>query len=216
MFHSVVLIPSWKSKKIGKICADFKLLWFNLSQQPCPTPTHSSPSQDGERIRRINMRTCGLRSRDTLGGKTKAVHKKTKEFIHHFSWAGRCLTVPRRAGLYSAKWLLEKTNSTTVNIPQLYIRNMMPYGMDILQLGYPYHMGSAVQAVWPPIFLCTPSLLGVVWGKEQKRPRLWVSTAQQQLKHPCVVSLISIIKHSPILAAMKGINFQTKTSTHIS
>lgn len=61
VFHSVTLIPSWKSKNIEKNCADPKLLWFDLSQQPCPAPTHSSPSQDGERIRRINMRTCGLR-----------------------------------------------------------------------------------------------------------------------------------------------------------
>jgi len=52
----------------------------------------------------------------------------------------------------------------------------MTYGME-----YPFgQLGSAVPAVSPPDFLCTPSLLVVGWGEEQKGPWLCLSAAQQQ------------------------------------
>lgn len=204
MFHSVVLIPRWKNKNIGKICADPSSTITVVWPQPASTPhTHSLfPSQDGERIRRINMRTVDWDG-DILGGKAEAVLNQTKEFIHPFSLAGRslfCLMVTWEDKLH----LWEHS-------PALYSEH------DAMWNGYPSGLlGSAVQAVSPPIFLCIPSLLGdgEGWGAE----RLWlcVSSVQQWLKHPCVVSPISITEHSPTLATGKGINCSQEQHTHIT
>jgi len=76
-------------------------------------------------------------------------------------------------------------------------------------------VGSAVPAGSPPNFLCTSTLLTGGGCEEEKRPWLCVSTAQQQLKHPCVINTVfsTNAKHSPILATMKKINsFPAKAS----
>jgi len=86
--------------------------------------------------------------------------KQTKEFIHHFPLASRCSAIPRKAGLHHAYPLLGKRNAITSDalpsfFPLLSVLSMMSYGME-----YPFGLlGSAVLAVSPPSFLCTPSLL---------------------------------------------------------
>lgn len=68
-------------------------------------------------------------------------------------------------------------------------------------------LGSAAPAVSLPNFLCTASLLtGGLRGR--KCLDSVVRTAQEQLKHPCVISIVSITnpKHDRILATVKKSN----------
>jgi len=89
-----------------------------------------------------------------------------------------------------------------VNVPPsfcfrwLYVLGLMPRGTE-----YPLgQLGSAVPAVSPPSFCCSPSLLaaGVVWEAEE------ALTVQQQQKHHRVITLN--LKHSTIPATRKKIN----------
>ena len=97
-------------------------------------------------------------------------------------------------------------------LPQLYLPTMTSYG-----LGYPLgQSGSAVPAVSPPTPCAPPASLLVGWGEKQKSPWLWVSPAQQERKHPWVISTVFSTdpNHSPILATVKKINsIPAKTST---
>lgn len=82
---------------------------------------------------------------------------------------------------------------------------MTPYGME-----YPSgQFGSVVPDLFPPSSFCPPrpSLAGQ-YGK-LKCPWLCVSSAQQQLKHQCAISiaLIQNPEHSTTPGARKKINF---------
>ena len=104
------------------------------------------------------------------------------------------------------------TSPPSFFFPQLCMLSMLSYGME-----YPFgQLGSAVPAVSPPNFLCTPSLLagGVGWGAEK---------ALTQCEHCSAVTKTSLnyqhcfqhySKHSPMLATVKKINsIPAKTST---
>ena len=135
--------------------------------------------------------------------------KQTKEFSQHFPLAGRCSAISRKAGLHHTEQLPRKTNAITLNVPpsfffpQLYMLSMMSYGM-----GCPFGQLGWLSGLCPLPSSCVPpasSLAGRC--EEQKRPWLCVSTAQRELKHPCVISAVSSTnpKHSPIPATMKKI-----------
>jgi len=83
----------------------------------------------------------------------------------------------------------------------------MPYGME-----YPFgQLGSAVPAVSPPNFLCTPSLLigGVVREAEK------ALTAEQQLKQGILnIFLILNQKHSTIPHTRKKITVSQPNPGH--
>ena len=142
--------------------------------------------------------------------------KQNKEFIHCFPLAGRCSAIPRKAGLHHMSRFLGKTNTITPNalfsfFPQLLLLSTTSYGMEHPSA----HLGSAVLAVSPPSSLCTPSLLtsGAVWGAKQ--PWCCTSTAQQELKQPCVLSIVFSrnLRHSIIRATVKKSNaIPAKTS----
>ena len=65
-----------------------------------------------------------------------------------------------------------------------------------------------VLAVSPPSFLCPPAYSLVGWGEKLKSPWLSVNTAQQQLKHQCVINIILILNpnHITVPATRKKIN----------
>lgn len=89
-----------------------------------------------------------------------------------------------------------------LQVPWLYMLSVAPCGP-----GYPFiQLGPAALAlaVSPPSLLCPPALLlpGL------KNPCLSVSSAQQHLKHQCVISLILILnpKYTIVIANRKKSN----------
>lgn len=59
------------------------------------------------------------------------------------------------------------------NLHPSLLLSMMPYGME-----YPFGpLGSAVPAVFPPSFPCSPSLLTGGWGEEEKA---WLCASSAQ------------------------------------
>lgn len=88
--------------------------------------------------------------------------------------------------------------------------SMTPYG----PLG---QLDSAVPPVSLPNFLCTQSL-PCWWYGRRSRKNFCVSSAQQQLKHPCTISAVPSTNpnNTSLSAAMKKINSTSeKTSTGI-
>ena len=128
----------------------------------------------GERIRRVKVRKLIHWDKDSLIGKAKAVStSKAKQEIDSPLPMGRQvfshLQESRAPSHVTVTW--EETNAITPNVPpsfffpQLYMLSMTSYGLE-----YPCgQLGSAVPAVSPPNFLCTPSLLagGVGWEAEK-------------------------------------------------
>jgi len=88
---------------------------------------------------------------------------------------------------------------------------------DVICMEYPFdQLGSAVPAVSPPNFLCTPSLLTGRVVQEAKRPWCRASTVQRWVKHHCVVNTVFTTnpKHSTLQMTMKKIHsVQAQTST---
>jgi len=76
-------------------------------------------------------------------------------------------------------------------------------------IGCPFGQLGQLSRLCPlPASCAPPASLLAGWCEEQKRPGLCVSTAQRELKHPCVNSTVSSTnpRHSPIPATKKEIN----------
>ena len=103
--------------------------------------------------------------------------------------------------LTDAQPVPEQQSQSPGQQPPVYIPSITSYCME-----YPFgQFVSAVMAMLPPSFLCTSFL--AEHGKLQS-PWLSVSTAQQQLKHQCIINIMLILnpKHSTIPATRKKIN----------
>ena len=90
-------------------------------------------------------------------------------------------------------------------------RDTIWYGIALCSAGVSCPCCAPSQRLMPP-----PACLLVGWGERQKRPGLWVSTAQQQQEHPCVIDIVFSTnpKYSPIPATLKKINsVPAKSST---
>ena len=96
--------------------------------------------------------------------------KQNKEFIHHFPWVFSHLQESSAPSHLSITWEDKHHHSkhppASFFFPQLYMLNMMSYGLE-----YPLgQLGSAVPAVSPPNSLCPPSLLTGGVGEEAEKP----------------------------------------------
>jgi len=128
-----------------------------------------------ERIRRVKVRKLRGRDKDGLWGKAKATHtSKAKPGIHSlhlvFSQAGVQPPPGKQGSITRNGYLGRQTPLLWTPAPSLfflplYMLSTTSYGME-----YPCgQSGSAVPAVPPPTFLCTPSPLagGVGWEAEK-------------------------------------------------
>jgi len=141
---------------------------------------------------------------------------QAKQGIHSLlAMAGRCAAIRRRAGLHHASWLLGKTNASTPDVPPSFIFPQL----SIAEHDAVWCRMSLGQLSWwcsTPCQLLLHPQPACWWGEEHKRPWLRASTAQQQLKHPCLINAVfhTDPKHSPILATVKKISsIPAKTGT---
>ena len=109
-----------------------------------------------------------------LRGQSKShVCKQAKQRIHSllpiFRQVFSQLQESRAPSCVMVTWedkLYHSERPPSFFFPQLYMLSMMSYGME-----YPFgQLGSAVPAVSPPNFLCTPASSLAGWGEKQKRP----------------------------------------------
>lgn len=85
----------------------------------------------------------------------------------------------------------------TPQAPPVSILSMMLSGMKYSS----GQLGSAVPTIFPASFLCPCS---ATEHEALKSPCLWEITAQQQLKHQCVINTILILSQTHTVQATKG------------
>lgn len=102
------------------------VLWLNPSGQLSPTQAlaHSFP---WERIRMVKVKQLEGWDRNSLIGKTKAVHtaKQNKELMHSFPSSGRCSASLRKVGLRHVCWLPSnpaKTSTVGLSAWQAFVK----------------------------------------------------------------------------------------------
>ena len=138
--------------------------WFNPSQQLSTTQllAHSPTGGMGERIGRVKVRKFMGWDKDNLIGKAKAAHasKARNSFPTSHGQAGVQPSSGKQGSIMHNSYLGRqtpslRTSSSSFFFLQLYMLSMMSYGTE-----YPFgQLGSAVPAVSPRSFLCTPNLL---------------------------------------------------------
>ena len=122
----------------------------------------------GERIRRVKVRKLVGWDKDSLTGKAKAVHtRKAKQ--------GICSLLPIVRQVCSHLQESRAPSRVTPSLrtcppPSSFFLQLLFLSMTSYGVKYPFgQLGSAVPAVSPPSFPCTPSLLtgGVEWEAER-------------------------------------------------
>jgi len=140
-------------------------------------------------------------------------------FIHYFPLASGCSASYRKTGLIaSVLWEDKYRHCECLPFPPSLLHFLLLSIMSH-RMGYSFgQAGSAVLAMSPPSYLCSPGSPLAGQCQKLKSPWLCLRTAQQQLKHHSPISPIFIknSKRGILLTSVKKINSSiAKTLTDV-